>query len=525
MFKRFILISTFLLLALMTISCTQSTKNKQNIMVLSKGSIEVIQDKKSTFYNQAGSKITLAPNQKIKTGANTSLIVDIKGSGDKVELFSYTTLFVPPKERIDTARMFYFPKGKIRFTFKKSKKANKPRSIKIRTSTALIGVKGTDFVVNTNEKTSNLLTVEGIVSLANADRPNQEVIVTASQIAKVDKGNLPTKPIMISPEMTKKILSEDSGDYFEKTKYGKSLGKITKLTFPKPGGFRVKLVKNSTTLSWKRLAKAISYTVYWNTTPKNLKLNGKKSIAKTNSFVHKHLKENISYYYAVSAKYKDGESELTAVKSIKLIKKHPPLTPQNLALNIQDHGISLTWEKAVGAEEYIVYWSNNKDNLIKNGNQIKVDATQYFHSLEKDNKTYFYTVCSTNKDGQSKASEIKVIFLEKPPIPEIPLNFKAEAGNNAVLLQWGIAADATGYSIYWSTEEKGLDSVSVKVISAGKNQYLHDDLDNGTTYYYAVSGVNPYNEGKRTQTLKATPQIWLSLLKFLKNLSGDEEKE
>ena len=581
MFKRFILIAALLLMVLITITCTQSTKseqpqettkseqpqkttkksqpppvikktqpqmttkksqpppaikktqppettkksqppqNNQNIMVLSKGSIEVIQDKKSTFYDQVGSKITLLPNQKIKTGANSRLIIDIKGSQDKVELFSKTTLFLPPKAKIDTTRMFYFPKGKIRFTFKKSKKANKPRSIRIRTSTALIGVKGTDSVVNTNKKTSNLFTVEGVVSLANANQPNQEIIVTANQISKVDKGYLPTKPITISPEKIEKILSEDSGDSFKKIKYGKSLG----VTFPKPSGFTVKLVKNSATLSWKRLANAISYVVYWNTTPKNLKKKGKKIITKTNTYIHKELKENISYYYAVSAKYKAGESKITAVKSVKLIKKHPPETPKNLTLKIQDQGIALSWEKAIDAEEYIIYWSNNQNELVKTGNQIKVDTTQYFHSLEKDDKTYFYTVRSSNKDGESKASEIKSIFLEKPPIPAIPLKFETEAGNGAVLLQWDKADNATGYSIYWSTEEKGLDSVGVKIISLEKNQYFHDDLDNGTTYYYAISGVNPHNEGERTQVQKATPQIWLSFLKFLKNLGADETEE
>ena len=88
--------------------------------------------------------------------------------------------------------------------------------------------------------------------------------------------------------------------------------------------------------------------------------------------------------------------------------------------------------------------------------------------------------------------------------PSAPENLSSVGGNGQVSLSWGSVSGATEYRIYWSTTA-GVNKQNGTMISNISSIYYHNDLTNGTTYYYVVTAANPYVESSESQEVSATP--------------------
>lgn len=88
--------------------------------------------------------------------------------------------------------------------------------------------------------------------------------------------------------------------------------------------------------------------------------------------------------------------------------------------------------------------------------------------------------------------------------PEAPQNVVPTGGNGQVSLSWGNVSGATEYHIYWSTTV-GVNKQNGTKISNVSSIYYHNDLTNGTTYYYVVTAANQYGESVESQEVSATP--------------------
>jgi hypothetical protein len=92
-------------------------------------------------------------------------------------------------------------------------------------------------------------------------------------------------------------------------------------------------------------------------------------------------------------------------------------------------------------------------------------------------------------------------------VPGVPVGFSVTAGDGYVELAWSEPADdggsdIAGYRIYRGIMEDGLSILE----EITEMHYTDTGLQNGQSYYYAISALNAEGEGEKTDVLEATPE-------------------
>ena len=90
----------------------------------------------------------------------------------------------------------------------------------VRTVSAIVAVRGTDFVVATMGDVTNVFTVEGEVGVAAADLPDHEVTVPANTVSRVQGGFAPTQPEKVGAAERAQILESEGTEGFEDVEFG-----------------------------------------------------------------------------------------------------------------------------------------------------------------------------------------------------------------------------------------------------------------------------------------------------------------
>ena len=80
--------------------------------------------------------------------------------------------------------------------------------------------------MSTGLDVTNVLTGEGIVSMANISTPDVEVNVTENQVSRVKKNLSPTKLVTVPPEIQANILTVDSPEAFNQVQFGIVIEKV-----------------------------------------------------------------------------------------------------------------------------------------------------------------------------------------------------------------------------------------------------------------------------------------------------------
>ncbi len=104
-------------------------------------------------------------------------------------------------------------------------KPSRPRRsmarFQVRTVSAIVAVRGTDFVVATAGDVTNVLTLEGMVGVAAADMPDYEVTVPANTVSRVQGGFAPTQPEEVGVDERAQILESEGTEGFEDVEFGR----------------------------------------------------------------------------------------------------------------------------------------------------------------------------------------------------------------------------------------------------------------------------------------------------------------
>ncbi|WP_433938651.1 tail fiber protein [Paenibacillus lautus] len=87
--------------------------------------------------------------------------------------------------------------------------------------------------------------------------------------------------------------------------------------------------------------------------------------------------------------------------------------------------------------------------------------------------------------------------------PLAPTNLTATAGDGEVTLQWSTVTGATYYDIYFGTESGVYGSAPIATVTG--STYSAGDLQNGTTYYFAVKAVNDGGSSAFSDEVSAAP--------------------
>lgn len=88
--------------------------------------------------------------------------------------------------------------------------------------------------------------------------------------------------------------------------------------------------------------------------------------------------------------------------------------------------------------------------------------------------------------------------------PSAPGGVSATAGDRKVSLSWSPVSSAASYRVKVASSVAGPFSLLGEVDGSAQN-YLHEGLVNGTTYYYRVSAVNAGGESVDSATVQAVP--------------------
>jgi len=214
--KHVILIFVFLCLF------ESSAHSKQGILFLERGSVKLMSpppNSQTRIIDEDFSKVIISSGEKVHTGKNTSVKIKIRGKKEIIELSS-SVFFQLGKITKKRSRVSLFTgKAKFKIRGKKSKK----KKFLVRTITATIGVKGTDFVLTTTNSQTNLLTLSGIVTLAPISMPDVEIEVLVNEASSVEANTPPTEPVIVTPEVMEEIINSDSPDAFENVEFGEEL--------------------------------------------------------------------------------------------------------------------------------------------------------------------------------------------------------------------------------------------------------------------------------------------------------------
>ena len=170
--------------------------------------------------------------------------------------------------------------------------------------------------------------------------------------------------------------------------------------------------------------------------------------------------------------------------------------------------VTLDWTAVSGASSYTVYWDNSTGVSSSSTAITSVSTDNYTHSSLDNGTTYYYKVATVDSAGTGTlSSEVNAAT----PLPA-PDNLSASGANNTITLTWNTVSGATSYTLYWDNVS-GIDSSDTAITSITNDNYTHNNLDNGSTYYYKVAAVNSSGTG----TLSSVASALLSA-----NIQGSE---
>lgn len=279
-------------------------------LTLDKGTVKLLRTDISRLYQKKGLIVNVYQNDRIKTGLNTLARIHFVNDKSDIKLFSQTDFTIIKIDKEEN--LVALDRGKGQFVVKKQK--NKRRRFRVRTANAVIGVKGTEFIIGAETLETSVITLQGTVSLANMADPEIEVEVSENTASKVSGPLLPTEPVIVPQELIAKIIEVDSAEVFKTVKYGEPI--VLAKDFIRRPSFLVVAGNSEVLLTWDDVPNASSYSLYWSEKPGVNKESGNKISDIKSGFVHENLKNGTSYYYVITANNSSNESAESDEKSV-----------------------------------------------------------------------------------------------------------------------------------------------------------------------------------------------------------------
>ena len=193
-----------------------------------------------------------------------------------------------------------------------------------------------------------------------------------------------------------------------------------------------------------------------------------------------------------------------AIRDNFTIIKAAPTTPQaptGLAATAGNNQVALAWNASTGATSY-----NVKRSTVSGGPYgtlaTGVSTAAFTDATAGNGTTYFYVVSAVNAAGES-ANSSEASATPGCVAPPAPTGLSATPGNAQVVLSWNPASGAGSYNVVRSTSSSGPFSYIAQGVTG--TTYTDATAVNGTTYFYAVAGVNACGEGAFSAYASATP--------------------
>lgn len=163
------------------------------------------------------------------------------------------------------------------------------------------------------------------------------------------------------------------------------------------------------TLTWDAVPGAPGYNVYRSTT--GVFRGPAIGTTTETTFTSTGLVNDTTYFYTVAARNIGGEGPRAVV--VPAVPVAPPAAPRNLAAEIGDNYLTLTWAPIDGAAAYNVYRAT-LGNRQAVPIAVGLDATRFIDTKVINGATYFYKVTAANAGGES-ARSLELAASPAPP--------------------------------------------------------------------------------------------------------------
>ncbi|ULL17083.1 hypothetical protein DVH26_23145 [Paenibacillus sp. H1-7] len=251
-------------------------------------------------------------------------------------------------------------------------------------------------------------------------------------------------------------------------------------------------------LSWQPVQNAAAYSI-----KRSDNAEGPFQVVKNNVmdpfFRDTGLDNGKMYYYVVSATNVAGESENSAVQSVRPVA--PLQSPKGLTAIAGDTRSTISWNASEGAATYAV-----KRSTVNGGPYTVIaenlSGTQFEDKALANGTAYYYVVSAANGTTASANSDsIRVI-----PVPantlKAPSDIRLLAGSQMVNIEW---TAVPGASFYHVKRALSMNGPFTTIAAVNELAFRDTAVTNGTTYYYAISSVNDKTEGIASFPQEAVP--------------------
>jgi len=261
---------------------------------------------------------------------------------------------------------------------------------------------------------------------------------------------------------------------------------------PPPTSIRVSSSSNQVQLDWAKVEGATAYHIYWDANKEITKASNRISDV-TPPFIHEELNNLTRYHYRVSAAHEEGESALSDQVAALPYSSQSNAPAQITAIAGLEE-VTLSWSPVDGANSYNLYW--RKDNIqyvLSNIASSENEELTFTHANLGSDSAITYGISAVINGVEGKTS-VETTVAPKPPLPPAPTNVVAIAGDQQITMVWEDVNEAVSYNLYWNTSgEFGVDDQVIYNVSP---PYTHIELENGETYFYAVSAVGGSGESE-----------------------------
>ena len=242
-----------------------------------------------------------------------------------------------------------------------------------------------------------------------------------------------------------------------------------------------KLNSNNIVLNWSFVDGVARYRVY-------RKAKGESSYTymgstSSNSFTDSEVENKKTYYYKLRSVAENGDMSVLG-SSYTVIKV--PITTKVKA-SLRDEHITVSWEPAELAEEYIIYRKTTTGNWTEIAT-VSGTKTKYVDSSVKSGTTYVYAVATKAKGFTTEISKVsnQVYFLAAPKIVGVDLVSKE------MHFKFKSVEGAEKYYVYKRKVSGKFGDPVATITQSDSNQYTYVDtrVASGTQYVYGVQSVS-----------------------------------
>ena len=216
------------------------------------------------------------------------------------------------------------------------------------------------------------------------------------------------------------------------------------------------------------------------------------------------LENKTTYYFWLVAKNDAGASGLSPIASGTPLRIFAlPSTPGVPSVAEADRQITLSWETAEGANEYLVYMSTttgNPETVAAQCDDVSGLST-VITGLTNGTPCYFW-LKAKNDVGESGFSSMVTGTPNLFPPPPAPAAPQVSIGNGDLTISWAAVIGASTYEVYYNTSASIPSTPQFTCIDLSKTI---TGLTNGTTYYFWLKASNNAGDSDPSSSVSGKP--------------------